>query len=145
MIAAVISRFASLFSGLDARRASFDPRFRAIVEQDLATGCHRNDDRVDDWFTTAYFHHPDEVGAEAVDAGGEVVEIVGVEGLACWVPQLGDRWDDPSDREAILASARAVESEPTLLGLSAHLLCVAREQCALPTVTWASIQRRRSR
>jgi SAM-dependent methyltransferase len=126
VIAAVISRFASLFSGL-THDALFDPRFRAIVERDLATGCHRNDEQVADWFTTAYFHHPDEVGAEAVDAGGEVVEIVGVEGLACWERQLAGRWDDPAGRETILMSARAIESEPTLLGLSAHLLCVARK------------------
>jgi SAM-dependent methyltransferase len=125
VIAATISRFASLFSGL-AHDALFDPRFRAIVEQDLATGCHRNDERVDDWFTTAYFHHPDEIAAEVTDAGGEVVALIGVEGLACWERQLADRWEDPTDREVILASARAVESEPTLLGLSAHLLCVAR-------------------
>jgi len=125
VIAAVISRFASLFSGL-TYDALFDPRFRAIVEQDLANGCHRNDDGVDDWFTTAYFHHPDEIGTEVVDAVGAVVEIVGVEGLACWERHLADCWDDPVDRETILMSARAIEAEPVLLGLSAHLLCVAR-------------------
>jgi hypothetical protein len=39
---------------------------------------------------------------------------------------LNGRWGDPASRETILESARAIESEPTLLGLSAHILCVAR-------------------
>jgi len=126
VIAAAISRFASLFSGL-AYDALFDPAFRAIVECDLATGRHRNDAHVADWFTTAYFHHPDELEVEAADAGAEIIEVVGVEGLACWLRSLDDRWNDRASRETILMSARAIESEPKLLGLSAHLLCVARQ------------------
>ena len=126
VIAAAISRFASLFSGL-TYDVLFDPAFRTIVEQDLATGQHRNAGHVPEYFTTAYFHHPDEIATEAAEAGAEVVEVVGVEGLACWVRSLNDRWKDPVSRETILSSARAIESEPTLLGLSAHLLCVARK------------------
>jgi SAM-dependent methyltransferase len=63
---------------------------------------------------------------EVADAGLEVLELVGVEGLAGSLPQLDRRWQDPRDREVILWSARVVEAEPSLLGLSAHLLVVAR-------------------
>ena len=42
--------------------------FRAIVEQDLRDGQHRNPDRTPHWFTTAYFHHPDELEAEVAEA-----------------------------------------------------------------------------
>jgi len=125
VIAAAISRFASLFSGL-ADGLLFDPVFRRIVAADLETGRHRNDERIPERFTTAYFHHPDEVRAEAIEAGAEVVELVGVEGFACWIRELGDRWDDPAEREIILSSARAIEAEPTLRGVSPHMLCVAR-------------------
>ena len=126
VIAAAISRFASLFDGL-ARGCLLDARFRAIVEQDLLDGQHRNPDRTPGWFTTAYFHHPDELEAEAVEAGATVVELLGVEGLAVWLPQLEAHWDDAAAREVILDSARAVESEPALRGLSAHLLLVAQK------------------
>jgi ubiquinone/menaquinone biosynthesis C-methylase UbiE len=119
-----ISRFASLFDGL-AREFLFDPDFRAIVEGDLRDGQHRNPERRPHWFTNAYFHHPDELGHEARAAGLEVVELLGVEGLAGWLP-LSDRWAEPFDRETILLSARAIEAEPSLRGLSAHLLLVAR-------------------
>lgn len=37
-----------------------------------------------------------------------------------------DRWADPAQRPAILRAIRSVETEPTLLGQSSHLLAVAR-------------------
>jgi SAM-dependent methyltransferase len=124
VFAAAISRFASLFDGL-ARGFLFDPAFRPIVERDLAEGQHRNPDRRPHWFTTAYFHHPDELLQEAAEARLRVVSLVGVEGLCGWLPHLAERWDDPEARRVILESARAVEDEHCLRGLSAHLLLVA--------------------
>ncbi len=120
---AAISRFASLVDGL-ATGALFDPEFRALVADDLATGQHRNPDAVPGWFTTAYLHHPSELAGEAADGGLDVVEVVGVEGPAAWFEHLEDRWVD--DAEVILESARAVEKEPSLLGASPHVIAVAR-------------------
>lgn len=125
VFAAAISRFASLFDGL-ASGFLFDPEFRRIVRADLATGQHRNEPDRLEWFTTSFFHHPDELRRECHEAGLEVLEVVGVEGLAGWLPQLRERWDDPADREIILDSARAVEGEPALLALSGHLIAVGR-------------------
>jgi ubiquinone/menaquinone biosynthesis C-methylase UbiE len=121
---AAVSRFASLFDGL-ARQFLFDPEFRSIAAQDLRDGQHRNPDQRPGWWTTAYLHHPEELVAEVSEAGLVTREHVGLEGLAGWLPQLADRWGDPDDREAILWAARAVESEPSLAGLSAHLLLIA--------------------
>jgi ubiquinone/menaquinone biosynthesis C-methylase UbiE len=122
---AAISRFASLFDGL-ARGYLFDPAFRPIVQRDLAEGQHRNPDNREHWFTTAYLHDPAQLSDEVNDAGLELVELVGIEGMAGWLSQLEARWDTPEGREIILDSARAVEREPALLGVSAHLLAVAR-------------------
>ncbi|MFI7673871.1 class I SAM-dependent methyltransferase [Actinophytocola sp. NPDC049390] len=120
---AAISRFASLFDGL-ARGFLYDPEFQGIVRTDLATGRHRNDDNHPDWFTTSYFHHPDELRQECLDAGLRVIDVVGVEGLAGWLPDLGERWNSTADRDVILQFTQAVESEPTLRGLSSHLIAV---------------------
>jgi SAM-dependent methyltransferase len=122
---AAINRFASLLDGL-ARGFLFDPEFRGIVEQDLADGQHRNPHDRPHWFTTAYFHHPDELRSELQEAGLSVLDLVGVEGLAGWLEYLGDAWATDVGREAIVYAARAIESEPTLLGLSGHLLAVSR-------------------
>ena len=121
---AAVSRFASLLDGL-SREFLFEPAFRKIVERDLAEGQHRNPDKRPHWFTTAYFHHPDELRDEIEHCGLAVLDLVGVEGLAGWLPHLAPSWEDEERREAIVFAARAVEAEPTLLGLSAHLLAVA--------------------
>jgi SAM-dependent methyltransferase len=123
--AAAISRFASLFDGL-ARGFLFDSRFKAIVERDLLDGQHRNPTNETDWFTTAFFHHPDELEQEAADAGLDVVTMLGVEGLAGWLRALVSVWSDADAQQTILISARATESEPSLRGLSAHMLLVAK-------------------
>lgn len=125
VFAAAISRFASLLDGL-SREFLFDPGFRSIVEQDLRDGQHRNPNRTPHWFTTAYFHDPSELPDEATAAGLECVEVLGVEGAAGWFGAVFDRWDDSTDREAILFAARAIEAEPSLLGASTHLLMVTK-------------------
>jgi ubiquinone/menaquinone biosynthesis C-methylase UbiE len=124
--AAAISRFASLFDGL-VREFLFDPEFREIVERDFTDGRHANPERRPHWFTTAYFHRPDELAEEINSAGLSLVELVGVEGLAGWLPHLEQRWVNDSDRDVILSATRLVESEPALLGISAHLLAIARQ------------------
>src|SRR5262249_29343412 len=122
--AAAVSRFASLLDGF-ARGAIADPAFLAVVETDLRTGQHRNPERRPDWFTTAYFHRPDELVAEVEAAGFVLVGIDGVEGPAAWSAAGRDASDD--ERERLASAARAVEAEPSLLGASAHLLAVARK------------------
>jgi SAM-dependent methyltransferase len=121
---AAINRFASLFDGL-ARGFLFHPEFLPIVRRDLLDGQHRNPTPRPEWFTTAFFHHPDELHAEVAEGGLEVVELVGVEGLAGWLPQLADGLSERESRDLILWSAQCVEAEPALAGLSAHLLLIA--------------------
>jgi SAM-dependent methyltransferase len=123
LVAAGISRFASLFDGL-VQGFLADPDFRAIVERDLAEGQHRNPtDR--DYFTTAFFHRPEELAAEVAEAGLRVEAVLGVEGPAWLLADLDRRWDDAAERERVLWAARALEAEPSLAGLSAHHLAVA--------------------
>jgi SAM-dependent methyltransferase len=124
VVAAGVSRFASLLSGLfDGFLA--DPAFREIVERDLVDGQHRNP-TPRDYFTTTFFHHPDELRLEVAQAGFAVEAVLGVEGPGWTLPDLTARWSDPARRAEILAAARAVESEPSLLGLHPHILALGR-------------------
>ena len=66
--------------------------------------------------------------AEVAEAGLRLQELVGLEGPAWLVGGLDERWAEPERRDVLLSAARAVEREPTLLGLSAHLLAVARRE-----------------
>jgi 2-polyprenyl-3-methyl-5-hydroxy-6-metoxy-1,4-benzoquinol methylase len=126
VVAALISRFASMLDGLRAGYA-FDDRFAQLMWRDVETGCHDNPDEIEHWFTTAYFHHPDEIQPEVADSGLHHQATLGIEGPAAFViPDLTEAMDDPAQREVVLASARAVETEPTLMSSSSHLFVVAR-------------------
>jgi SAM-dependent methyltransferase len=60
LLAVAISRFASALDGI-GRGLIGDPDFVRILRQDLKSGQHRNQTGNLDYFTTAYFHHPDEL------------------------------------------------------------------------------------
>ena len=125
LFAAAISRWASALDGL-SRDLFQDPRFAAIVERDLREGQHRNPTERLDYFTTAYFHRPEELGAEVSNAGLIVDGVYGLEGPGWILPDVSDRLADPRSRADLLRIARLLESEPSMLGVSAHLLVVAR-------------------
>jgi ubiquinone/menaquinone biosynthesis C-methylase UbiE len=125
VFAAAISRFASLLDGL--RGPVFDhDAFARIVEKDLADGQHRNDTGVAEFFTTAFFHEPVELGAEVREAGFALAGLFAVEGPGAFVPDFRRRWEDPRSRARLLDLVRRVEVEPALLGMSPHLLAVGR-------------------
>lgn len=126
LFAAAISRFASLLDGLVSGGID-DPRFVSIVEQDLASGQHRNPTGDPKFFTTAFFHRPEELSAEVTEAGFSMVELVAIEGPVWLARDFNARWADPARREQLLALVRKVEREPALLGLSLHLLASARK------------------
>jgi SAM-dependent methyltransferase len=125
VVGAAISRFASLLDGL-AHGFLSDPLFASIVEDDLRDGQHRNPDPIErpEWFTTAYFHHPDELTGEVVEADLVCEGVFGVEGPGWLFP---DRWKLSDQREILLSVARVVENEPTLRGVSSHLLVAGRK------------------
>jgi hypothetical protein len=125
LAAAAISRFASTCDGL-LRGHLDDPAFEAIVERDLRDGQHRNPSGRPEWFTTAYFHLPDELAREVTEAGLRLQAVVAVEGPAWMLPDIEQRLADPPRRERVLRAIRRVEAEPSLLGASSHLLAVAR-------------------
>ncbi len=50
------------------------------------------------------------------------VTVIGVEGPAWLLADFEDRWADDALRQDILDVARALESEASILGVSAHLL-----------------------
>ena len=126
LIAAGISRWASLLDGL-SRELLRDSEFVRIVERDLLDGQHLNPtDRID-YFTTAYLHRPEDLKREVVNAGFAAVELYGIEGPGWILPDFDERWNDPERREFLIQTARSLESEPAVIGCSAHLLAVGRK------------------
>jgi GrpB-like predicted nucleotidyltransferase (UPF0157 family)/ubiquinone/menaquinone biosynthesis C-methylase UbiE len=122
---AAISRYASALDGL-VHDLSLDPVFAAIRDRDLEDGQHRNDANHPYYFTTAYFHLPEDLHAEMEAAGLDSVSVLGVEGPGWLFSDFEVRWNDPPRRGELLAVARRLEAAPSALGLSAHLLGLAR-------------------
>src|SRR5215472_1771918 len=121
LFAAAISRFASALDGL-ARDLLGDPAFAKIVDRDLAEGVHVNVTGKLEYFTTAQFHRPEELEAEIAAAGFSILQTVGVEGPGWLFADFEQRWSDSRRQEDLLRIARALESEASIRGVSAHLL-----------------------
>jgi ubiquinone/menaquinone biosynthesis C-methylase UbiE len=124
LLAMNVNRFASTFDGLFAGGYA-DPDFMAMADQDLQDGQHRAPPGKP-YFTTTFFHHPDELRSEIEAAGFQIAQLLGVEGIGWTMGDFDAAWEDPVRREWILRVARRLEAEPTLLGASAHVMAVAR-------------------
>jgi ubiquinone/menaquinone biosynthesis C-methylase UbiE len=124
VVSAYISRFASACDGIQDGSLR-DAAFAAIVERDLADGIHQNPTNRADWFTTAYFHRPEEIRPEAEEAGLRFDHLLPIEGPG-WTHAELDAWlDDHDGRERLLTVLRRLETEPSLIGASAHLIGIS--------------------
>jgi ubiquinone/menaquinone biosynthesis C-methylase UbiE len=126
LFAVGISRFTSVLDGL---RQGFldDPAFVQIVERDLTDGQHRNPMNHPDYFTTAFFHDPKELETEVEESGFQSENMLPIEGPLWLSSYVTENFNDPGNRELYLMLMRRLEEEPSLLGVSAHLLVVARK------------------
>lgn len=124
VVAATINRFAGLHDVLREERY-FTPLHRERTDAVTVDGRHHHHAE-NGLFTVAYFARPEETPAEFAEAGLTVGRQYGVEGVAWLMGGVEDWLDDPERREAVLAATRRIESEPTLLGASGHLLTAGR-------------------
>ncbi|MFI6326233.1 class I SAM-dependent methyltransferase [Nonomuraea sp. NPDC050556] len=119
--AATINRYAGLHDTFYTGSYLREPERRA-VHTSVADGVMLSPKRG----FTAYFHDPDEVPGEFADAGFPSVTRYGLEGAFWLYGDVGDWLDDPERRSLMLDAQRSMESVPSLLGISGHLLTVAR-------------------
>ena len=126
LFAAAISRFASAIDGLD-RSFFTDPILFKMIKQDLADGQHRNPTENLLYFTDAFFHLPSELKEEVWEAGYRHVRLFPVEGLAIFTSKFDELWQDENHRKKIMKIVETSEDQESILGVSPHLLCVARK------------------
>jgi len=124
LFAVGISRFASTIDGL-MQGFFTDPAFQQIMRRDLQDGQHRNPTQKRGYFTDSFFHHPEELKAEVATAGFELQALVAVEGISYMMKDLAENWAVESYRAFLLEILAKIEEEPSLIGASPHLMCVA--------------------
>jgi SAM-dependent methyltransferase len=124
VMAMAISRFASLVDGLIHDRYA-NPAFREIVTQDVEDGQHRNPAAVPGWFTTAFFHTVGELASEVGESGLILRGLLAIEGPGTVLADDTALEPNAEAWSALLDLIERVEAEPSLLGLSSHLMAVA--------------------
>jgi ubiquinone/menaquinone biosynthesis C-methylase UbiE len=126
VMAVGISRFASTLDGLDSGFID-DPQFIEIIRRDLSNGQHRNPTNNPSYFTTAYFHHPFELQIEVEAAGFQHAKTLAIEGPGWAAKDFDQRWQDEERRAQLLDLIRTIEEEPSLLGMSGHIMVIAKK------------------
>jgi ubiquinone/menaquinone biosynthesis C-methylase UbiE len=126
LICAIISRYASLMDGYQ-RDLVNDPEFRKILSNDLKSGIHINHTSNPEYFTTSYFHTPDEIADEIRGSGMTFEKLIAVEGFGVIVADLARKLKDQEYRSKLLSDLELVESNRDLMAMSPHILAVARK------------------
>ena len=126
LIATGVNRYASLMDGLMDGYID-DPDFMTILYRDLSDGRHLPNSHAQEYFTTAFFHRPEELEEEIAEAGFSIRGMFSVQGPGEYATDLDDRMADPRRREQLLDLIRMVEQERTLMGMASHLVVAAEK------------------
>ncbi len=62
-----------------------------------------------------------------MSTGFQLLVLVTIEGPGWLARDLDHLWNNLQQRERLLAAVRKVESEPSVLGASSHIICIARK------------------
>lgn len=136
LLAGAISRYIPMVKVLT--RNLLDQRSMLIAKQTAYSGQHRPDPD-QDFFTTAFFHHPSGLEREIKQAGFQPRIMLAVEGPARLLgDQFKERWSHPETRQWLLEVTRNMETDRSLLGVSGHIISVARKPATGPTTEGSS-------
>ena len=123
LICEAISRYASLIDGFKYLNVE-DDKFIGIMDKGLATGLHCPGST--SYFTTAFFHTPDELKNELIDTGFKNVDIIAIEGFANALDS-DEILKNEKLRTLLLEYIRKTENIPELMGISGHFFAISRK------------------
>lgn len=121
LISEVISRHALILDAT-AKQLIGDPVVRAQFEVNIERGLSVEPDSLSEGGFWAYFHQVEHIREEVEAAGLVDVELFGVEGPAWLLGDLEELLESPGD---LLDVLRLIEREPSLLGVSAHVIAAS--------------------
>lgn len=125
LFAVGITRYASFLDGV-GRGFISDPKFVKIIERDIKTGQHRNRTSNLHYFTTSFFHHPNQLKSEVESAGFSTRIMFSIDGP--FPHLLTERiWGGRSERRSILWFLRTIEEDQTIIGASDHFMVIAEK------------------
>ena len=126
LIAAIISRYASLMDGL-RRDLIKDKAFVQILVNDLETGIHINTTNNPEYFTTAFFHTPAEIKNEIAASGLQLEKLVAVEGAGWMIDGIREKLKDEAYTATLMDVLDRVESNDDVIAMSPHIIAIAKK------------------
>jgi ubiquinone/menaquinone biosynthesis C-methylase UbiE len=90
--------------------------------RNIESGLSQDPDSKEDGSFWAYFHKPEELRSELAEALFGEIELLAVEGFGWLLGDLDQRMLTP---DPLLRAIRLTESEPSMLGCSAHVIGIA--------------------
>lgn len=125
LLAGAISRYIPVVKVLT--RNLLDERSMSVVSTTIYTGQHRPEPD-QDFFTEAFFHHPSGLEREIKQSGFQHPTTLAVEGPARLLGErFKERWSHPKTRNWLLEITRALEADRSMLGVSGHIISIARK------------------
>jgi ubiquinone/menaquinone biosynthesis C-methylase UbiE len=122
--AAAISRFAS-FLYLGSNNLLHDTYLGPIIEEDIKTGRHNNPKSDPRFFTTAYYHLPEDLEQEVKEGGFKNVKVMGVEGPSILFASLKETVEDKQALASLLHFLELIETDKNIMASTSHLMAVA--------------------
>jgi SAM-dependent methyltransferase len=124
LLAETITRYSYLMSA--AAHCQLDqPGIWKMFERNIGTGLSRNPATMMDGDFLAHLHTPPELCEELHEAGFVDPELFAVESFGWLLGDLERRMSDPG---ALLRALRLTEREPSMLGVSGHVIALAHRR-----------------
>ena len=95
------------------------------MREEVITGECKNNPRMINTFTTAFFHLPEDIKGEIQESGLAFEKTIGILGTSWLVPELDHNWNNSEKRKRIMEIARLLENEPVL---GPRMMTVARKE-----------------
>jgi ubiquinone/menaquinone biosynthesis C-methylase UbiE len=105
-----------------------DPDCVKIMNRDLIDGQHRNYTDKFNYFTTSFLILPEDLRKEVKQAGFKSVDILAIEAFGSHIPGFNKYWHKHKFMKLLLKTIDKIEKDNSLLGMSNHLMAVARKK-----------------
>lgn len=125
LFAAGIGRYSAVVDGFFGGHVA-TPDFVRLMRQTVTRGEWHNSERREGLFTTSFFHRPEQLRSELMEAGFAEPEVLAVESVWPWIPDFDRKWKDPDFRSLLLEMLEHMEADPSVVGLGGHLMAVSR-------------------
>jgi ubiquinone/menaquinone biosynthesis C-methylase UbiE len=121
LLAEIICRHAWVLDATVRDRLS-EPDIWDVFTRNIETGLSQDPVALSEGAFWAYFHRPEELRSELSEAGFTEVQLVAVEGFGWLLGHLDRRFEEP---DPLLRAIQLTETEPSMLGCSAHVIGAA--------------------